>query len=207
MPSTTRNASIKHLLTTVLEMTESDRPYQLVYEHHACRSPVDLAKLTVADLEEMFVYTPDGTTTPQTNKLPRGEINLLIDLQGFIGSHVRDITHVWTANTADDFELYRSSRVVIGNATPATAAPATNGTSKMKRHYSDYKEIHKRHFFPSWSKELLITAKVHNCCNPLDTGYNPVTAEEKETFEYDQAFMMGVLMQKVKYSSGQTIVN
>jgi hypothetical protein len=74
-----------------------------------------LAKLTVADLEETFVYTPDGTTTPQTNKLPRGEINLVIDLQGFIGPHVQDITHVWTANTADDFELNSSSRVL---ATP-----------------------------------------------------------------------------------------
>jgi hypothetical protein len=76
----------------------------------------------------------------------------------------------------------------------------------MKRQYSDYHEITKQHFFSLWEKELKVTAITHNCKNPLEESYVLTTLAEMEAFVHDQAFMMGVFMQKIKYPPGKTIV-
>jgi hypothetical protein len=52
-----------------------------------------------------------------------------------------------------------------------------------------------------------VTAIMHNCSNPLNHTYVPVTADEQAVWTADQAFMMGVFIQKVKYPTGKTIVS
>jgi hypothetical protein len=136
----------------------------------------------------------------------------LLDLQEFIRSFKHDKNHDWSNDTADDFiefqdtlldEPKRSSgsSVVAPRMSGAVGAPF-----KLKRQYSDYRDINKRHFFPAWEKELNITALTHNCNNPLDAAYVPTTSEEIMAFAHNQAFMMGVFIQKIKYPSGKTII-
>ena len=78
----------------------------------------------------------------------------------------------------------------------------------VRRQYADYKEINKRHNFLAWSVELEVTAITHNCVNPLNETYvpDPNSPDALECWKEDQAFMLGVFMNKVKYTSGVKIV-
>jgi hypothetical protein len=211
MTAATRAAALKHLLTTVLNLTEADGPYVSIVTHHRCKSVAAFTKITVEQLGEKVQYKKrDGTTGNIT--FATGEINDLLDLQEFIRSFKHDKIHDWLTDTAEDFIEFQDATVADPKASPGSSVntPTKSGTGtaayKMKRQYSDYREITKRHFFPAWEKELKITTLTHNCNNPLDATYVPQTPEEIEVFAHDQAFLMGVFIQKIKYPSGKTII-
>jgi hypothetical protein len=239
MAATTRADTLKHLLTAVLDKTENDEPYALVYAHHRCRSAASFSKLTDAQLKAQFLFDPTiGGQNRVLTTLATADFNELCELQEFIRHHRNDATHDWMQDTDVIFQEFQDSLVgqtqaqaqaqaaqallqaqaVQAQADAAAAAAAANAQRtggansmltayKMKRQYSDYKEITKRHFFTSWNKELKVTAITHNCSNPLNHAYVPVTADEQAVWTADQAFMMGVFIQKIKYPSGQTIVS
>jgi hypothetical protein len=139
----------------------------------------------------------------------------------------------WTAVTADEFEEFRddlmddsaankaqAAALAAATASQAAAgsAAATAGQSavvptaqatgayKMKRLYTDYKEITKRHFFNQWFKEVKVTAHTQQCVNPLNPNYKPSSHEETEIFAMDNAYIFNVAAKTVKYPSGKTII-
>jgi hypothetical protein len=212
MTAVTRAAALKHLLTVVVGAAETDGPYVSIVTFHRCKTLAAFSKLTAEQLSEKFQYKKrDGTTGSVA--FSTGEINDLLDLQEFIRSFKHDKNHEWMNDTAEDFIEFQETQVEEpkkGSQSTATVATSTGSTPKsynMKRQYSDYREINKRHFFPSWEKELKITALTHNCNNPLNGKYVPTSPEEIEVFAHDQAFMMGVFIQKIKYPSGKTIIS
>lgn len=211
---TTRAGALKHLLTTVIGKTEQDKSYVCVVDHHQSGSFIDFSRLTIDDFKDDFPYMAAGAMGSVQVRLATAECNLLVDLQGFIRLNSQVIGFDWTGVTENDFEDYRNNLIGAPTSTTGTAVPQPSQASTttsvsavhqmaMKHQYSDYKEITKRHFFTSWNKELKVTAITHNCSNPLDQGYVPVTQEEEDIFEIDQAFMMGVFLNKIKYPSGQ----
>jgi hypothetical protein len=137
----------------------------------------------------------------------------MLDVQEFVRLFKHEKDHDWMNDTADDFIEYQETLVAdpkknTGSAMTLPKSPSAALPSyKMKRQYSDYRKINKRHFFPLWEKELKITALTHNCNNPLDRSYVPTSPKEIEAFAHDQAFMMGVFIQKIKYPSGKTIIS
>jgi hypothetical protein len=234
----TRADTLKHLLTAVLDKTENDEPYALVFDHHRCRSAASFSKLTEAQLKAQFLFDPTiGGINRVLTTLATAEFNELCELQEFIRHHQNDALHDWMQDMDVVFQEFQDSLVgqtqaqaqaqaaqallqaqaaaqAAAAAAAATAdAQRTGGANsmltayKMKRQYSNYKEITKRHFFSSWNKELKVTAIARNCSNSLNENYVPVAADELAVWTADQAFMMGVFIQKVKYPSGQTIVS
>jgi hypothetical protein len=97
--------------------------------------------------------------------------------------------------TADEFEEFRddlmddsaankAQAAALAAAAATTQVAATMGNTaaltvqaagayKMRRLYTDYKEITKRHFFTQWFKEVKVTAHTQQCSNPLNPVYNP----------------------------------
>jgi hypothetical protein len=77
---------------------------------------------------------------------------------------------------------------------------------KMKRVYSDYKDITKRHFFTQWFKEVKVKVHTHCSVNPLNPTYVPSDPAEQAIFDVDNTFMFNVAAKTVKYPSGKTII-
>jgi hypothetical protein len=179
MAATNRFTSIKHLTTVPLRMTEDDKPFQLVCRVMKCKSPSDMARIKPEKWEDPFVYdTTDekGNMVQVNTTLAEAEVQELLDLQEFIRNHKNNVFIVWTAVTADEFEEFRDdlmddsaankaqaaalavaavttqTTAIIGNTT--ALANQSTGAYKMRRLYTDYKEITKRHFFTQWFKEV-----------------------------------------------------
>jgi hypothetical protein len=224
-PIVTRQAIFKHILTNILEVPVDEEIWTLVIVAEKCRSITDFVSLDRADFEQPFAYTPSGGTQAQTT-LSRTQVKMLLELQLFIKANIQDPTFDWMPVTPDDFDSFRVSLVVTQPTGSATANPPPGATGTctststssgtmltarkalVRRQYSDYKEINKRHNFQSWSVELEVTAITHNCVNPLDENYipDPNSNDALECWKEDQAFMLGVFMNKVKYTSGVKIV-
>jgi hypothetical protein len=143
--------------------TETDGPYVSIATYHQCKTLSAFTKLTAEQLAEKFQYKKkDGTTG--TVSFATSEINDMLDLQEFVRSFKHETDHDWMKDTAEDFIEFQETLVADPKKSPGstTALPkspsATSPSYKMKRQYSDYREINKRHFFPSWEKELKITA-------------------------------------------------
>jgi predicted phage tail protein len=77
---------------------------------------------------------------------------------------------------------------------------------KMKRMYSDYKDIAKQHFFTQWFKEVKVTTHTHCSVNLLNPTYVPGNPVEQAIFDADNAFMFNVSAKTVNYPSGKTII-
>jgi hypothetical protein len=153
-------------------------------------------------------------------------------LQEYIWHLMPTIGGGWTLLQDGDFIKYQDEQVdqtqvvkdkakVVADALIAAAAAAAAATAaaakkpattsmysvyKMKRMYTDYKDISKRHFFAQWIKEVKVTAHTHQCTNPLNPLYVPTTDEDKAIFAADNAFMFNVAAKTVKYPSGKTII-
>jgi hypothetical protein len=167
---------------------------------------------------------------PVGRRAVAAEVNELKDLQEYIRHLMPTIGGDWTLLQDSDFIRYQDGLVaqtqaakdqakavadalIAAAATAAAAAAATKPTStsmysvyKMKRMYTDHKDISKRHFFAQWIKEVKVTAHTHQCTNPLNSLYKPTTNEEKAIFAADNAFMFNVAAKTVKYLSGKTII-
>jgi hypothetical protein len=84
-------------------------------------------------------------------------------------------TQAAAAALAHSQAVAAAAAAAAANLPPAT--PTSGGATsmlsayKMKRMYTDYKDIQKRHFFTQWFKEVKVTAHTHNCVNPLNPNY------------------------------------
>jgi hypothetical protein len=155
--------ALLHYLTDVLGATELERPYISVVGYHCCKSLAAFTKLTLGQLSEQFKYTKkDGSTG--SISFAASELNELIELQEFVWNFKHEADHDWLAETAEDFIRIQDTLVEDPKhakpavATVSGAVSSRNKGYQMKRQYSDYREITKRHFFSSWEKELKVTA-------------------------------------------------
>jgi hypothetical protein len=234
MASGRRSESLKHLLTVALGMDESDKPFQMIVGNFKCRTPADLAKLKPETFEKKFQFTDKNGVVTQ-EEMAEAEIMLLCDLQELVKANKGDINMDWTSVTEDEFEQFRDNLVedadlvkaqnaaqaaaaaqtaamaqttAAGNAQTNTGGRATSMLTayKMKRLYTDYKDITKRHFFTQWFKEVKVTAHTHCCVNLLNPTYVPANQTEQDVFDADNMFMFNVAAKTVKYPLGKTII-
>jgi hypothetical protein len=231
MAATNRFSSIKHLTTVALRMTEDDKPFQLVCLIMKCKSPSDMARIKPEKWEDPFVY---NTTDEKGNRiqvkttLAEAQVQELLDLQEFIRNNKNNVFIIWTAVMADEFEEFRDdlmddsaankAQAVALAAAAATAQVAatignnaaptvqTAGAYKMRRLYTNYKEITKQHFFTQWFKEVKVTAHTQQCSNPLNPVYTPGSPDEKLVFDMDNAYIFNVAAKTIKYPSGKMII-
>ena len=213
-----REAQLKHLVTTVIECTETDQPF-IWTQLMGITSPPKL--MTVAtDPEELerslYVQPPpvgDKETKPTEFILTPTNQKTISLLGKFIHHQWIDGKTDFSSCTSQDFYDFCASDI-DPNGTPAPApqpvAPTTPRPPSItysKRDVSAYKEISQRFNFYSWIIQSKGTAISQGVSTPFDPNYVPASLQERQQFEIDNAFVYTVAAACIKYPSGREIVN
>jgi hypothetical protein len=190
-----------------------------------------MARIKPEKWEDPFAYnTTDekGNVIQVKATLAEAEVQELLDLQEFIRNNKNNAFIIWTTVTADEFEEFRDDLMddsvankaqaaalaaaavttqvatTVRNTTATTVQAA--GAYKMRRLYTDFKDITKRHFFTQWLKEVKVTAHTQQCSNPLNPAYKPGSPDKMMVFDMDNAYIFNVAAKTIKYPLGKTII-